>query len=70
MSLPVSRRGDQPVVRRNEWDVLTPPAVGAWTPTRTVTVSSRAIGGWMRTGGAISMTVMVPSASARPLLMR
>jgi GT2 family glycosyltransferase len=38
MSLPVSRRGDQPVVRRNEWDVLAPPAVGAWTPTRTVTV--------------------------------
>jgi GT2 family glycosyltransferase len=38
VSLPVSPRGEQPVVRRNEWDVLTPPAVGAWTPTRTVTV--------------------------------
>ena len=38
MTQPVSARRDQPVVRRNEWDVLTPPAIGAWTPTRTVTV--------------------------------
>ena len=40
------------------------------SPTRTVAVSSRAIGGCSRSGGATSTTVMVPTDSASPLVMR